>query len=98
DALVMALGKEALPAALDPDESGLNTGPNNPFAAAAQSISHRVPPLDDVVVEAARELIGPTAASALRASLHTLAGAARRLHPPRHAPAGMPPREEGAAP
>ncbi len=64
DVLVMALGKEALPAALDPQDGSLNTGQTNPFGATAQRIPHRTPPAGEVAVEAAREVAGPGGAPA----------------------------------
>src|SRR6185312_10806592 len=94
DVLVMALGKEALPAALFPDDEGLNTGQANPFGARAQRIPHRTPPGREVAVEAAREVAGPGTAGVLRASLDALTGVWRRIHPPPRASVALPSRGE----
>jgi hypothetical protein len=81
DLLVMALGKEAVPASLDLHDGTLNTGPVNTFAAAAQPIADRAPPLADVAVHAARDAIGPGAARGLASALATL-GRLRPAKPP----------------
>ena len=76
DLLVMALGKEALPAALDLHDGTLNTGPHNTFGASAQRIAPRAPSLAEVAVHAAREALGPGAARGL-ASAFTWLGRLR---------------------
>lgn len=72
DLLVMALGKEAQPAALELREGTLNTGPQNAFAAAAQTIPHRTPALADVAARAAGELLGAGAGRAVSAAVAAL--------------------------
>ena len=67
DLLVMALGKEAQPAAFELREGTLNTGPQNAFAAAAQTIPHRTPAFGDVAARAAGELVGAAAGRAVKA-------------------------------
>ncbi|APR81557.1 Cobalt-zinc-cadmium resistance protein [Minicystis rosea] len=67
DLLVMALGKEALPAALDLRDGSLNTGAQNTFAASAQRIPHRAPAMGDVAARATSELLGEGAGAGVRA-------------------------------
>ncbi len=77
--LVMALGKEALPAALDGRDGSLNTGPSNTFVAAAQRIPHRPPAVGEVTVRAVRAVAGPGAASAVGTVVGALERTAHRL-------------------
>lgn len=89
--LVMALGKEALPAALDLRDAALNTGPSNPHGAVAQRVPHRVRPFSDVAVETAHALFGPTPARALAAVFGKIeAGAAESRASRRPAPVVFP--------
>jgi hypothetical protein len=81
DLLVMALGKEALPAALELRDGALNTGAQNTFRASAQRIPHRAPALGDVLARAAGELLGSGAAGGVRAVTGTLDAVAVRLAP-----------------
>jgi hypothetical protein len=67
DLLVIALGKEGLPAALDMRDGTLNTGPSNAFAARAQRLPPAARPLGEVAVTALREALGPLGVRALRA-------------------------------
>jgi hypothetical protein len=92
DLLVLALGKEGLPAALDLRDGTLETGPSNTFTAAAQRIGHRAPALGEVAVHAARDLLGPGAAGSLRAVLVGLTGrpGSGTHHPPAPEPAAAP--------
>ncbi len=69
DRLVLALGREGLPAALDVRDANLDTGPSNVFAAEAQRIPRRATPLGKVAVSAARALLGEGAASGLEGAL-----------------------------
>jgi hypothetical protein len=89
DTLVLALGREALPAALDLRDGSLDTGPSNAFAAEAQRIPHRAPALGAVAVEALRQMVGEGAARALQAALEALGG---RSHAKKRAsaPGGVP--------
>ncbi len=77
--LVMALGKEARPAALDGRDGRPNTGASNTFAAASERIPHRPPAVGDVTVRAVGAVAGPGAASAVGAALGALERVARRL-------------------
>jgi hypothetical protein len=90
DLLVLALGKEAVPAAVDLRDGTLNAGPQNTFAATAQRIPHRARALADVTVDAARELVGQGAAGALRAVFGAFTPRARAAPraPPTFAAAG----------
>ena len=65
-ALVLALGPEATPAALDFATHTLQTGRTNPFGAAAQSIPDPRRPGGEVVTALLGEALGPASASALR--------------------------------
>ncbi len=90
DVLVMALGKEAQPAALDARDGSLNTGPTNGFAAAAQRILHRAPALGDLTVLAARELVGAGAAGGVRALLKGVDSALARFRSEKRIVSTMP--------
>ncbi len=65
-ALVLSLGVEAVPAALDFATGALQTGRANPFAAAARSISEPPRPGGDVLADLLDASFGPAAASPLR--------------------------------
>jgi hypothetical protein len=78
DLLVMALGKEAVPAALDLGDGGLNTGAENTFLAAPQRLQAARPALSDVAARAAKELAGDGAARAVRGLADALDAAAAR--------------------
>lgn len=69
DLLVVALGKEGIPAALDLRDGALNTGPSNAFAVRAQRLPPETRPLGEVVTAALGETVGPLPARALRALL-----------------------------
>lgn len=58
-ALVLALGEEAIPAALDFATLTLQTGRTNPFAASAQPVPEPVRPAPDVLAD----LLGPRGAA-----------------------------------
>lgn len=58
DQLVLSLGKEGVPAAVDVRDRSLNTGGQNPFGASVQRLPHRVRPLGEVLARAATELVG----------------------------------------
>jgi len=90
DLLVLALGKDSQPAALDVRDGTLNTGASNAFAAAVQRIPHRAPALGDLAVLAARELVGPGAASGVRGLLETVEAVAGRLRKDRRVAMTMP--------
>ena len=92
--LVMALGKEAQPAALELRGGTLNTGAQNAFAAAAQRIPHRTPALGDVAARAAGELLGAGAGRAVKAAMKSLGA----LRPARRVRAAMPAGGGEAAP
>ncbi len=77
--LVMALGRDALPAALDVRDGSLDTGPSNAFAAAAQRVPHRAPALGEVAVRAAREVLGDGAAGVIHEVLERVEKVAGRL-------------------
>jgi hypothetical protein len=94
DVLVMALGKEAQPAALDLRQGTLNTGALNTFAAAVQRIQPSAPAPGDVAVRASGELLGASAGRAVRAALDSIAA----LRPIRRAKAVMPAGGAPAAP
>lgn len=83
DLLVMALGKEALPAALDLRDGTLATGSENRYAASVQRIPHPPPALTEVTVQAAAKILGDGAARGVRA-------AAAKLRPARPASMAMP--------
>jgi hypothetical protein len=88
DALVMALGPEALPAALDARTGELNTGGRNTFGARAQRIPRAVRSFAEVAELSAARLFGPGAARAI----DRLALGVRRLAAPwRAAPETVPP-------
>ncbi len=65
DALVMALGKESVAAAVELRSGAVNAGPKNPFAARALRIPRLSRPLGDAVIAASGELGGPGAARAM---------------------------------
>lgn len=65
-ALVLSLGAEAVPAALDFATGVLQTGRANPFAAAARSIPEPPRPGGDVIADLLESALGPAAASPLR--------------------------------
>jgi hypothetical protein len=101
DLLVMALGKEALPAALDLHDGTLNTGPHNAFDASAQRIATHAPALAEVAVHAARETLGPAAARGVASALASLGRMRSAKRPePLVAAAGEPakPGEDGWPP
>jgi hypothetical protein len=79
--LVLALGRDGLPAALDLGDGALNTGATNAYEASAQRIAHHTPRLGDALAAAAGELCGPRAGAALRGVVGVLDGIARRLRP-----------------
>jgi hypothetical protein len=104
DALVMALGPDALPAALDMRTGELHAGGKDAFGARAQRIPHPVRPVAEVAERSARRLIGPGAARAverLALGLRRLAALGRAEPdtvppglgaplPPEPAPPGLP--------
>ena len=81
DTLVLAIGQEALPAALDPGSGAVRMSDEDPYSARAQRTPHPVRPLAPVLFELARRGLGPGAADALREVVAKLGG---RL--PRDAP------------
>jgi hypothetical protein len=96
DALVMALGPEAIPAALDLRSLALNAGPSNPFGAHAQRLPRPAPLLAEVAVELAGAVLGDAAAGAVRGARWTLHDLLAHLRP-RRPPPGVG-RSDGAAP
>ena len=93
DALVMALGKEGVAAALDLRTGAVNAGPRNPFAARALRIPRLARPLGDAVEAAAGELGGPGAARAVASVI----GLFSRARGARGTPAVFPGREAPVA-
>jgi hypothetical protein len=93
DSLVMALGKEGAPAAIDLRSGAINAGPRNPFSARALRIPRVARPLGEALVAAAGELGGPGSARALGAVI----GLFSRAPGARGAPAVFPGREPPAA-
>jgi hypothetical protein len=85
DALVMAVGKEALPAALDPISGSIRMADEDPYSARAQRIPHPVRPLAPVLFELAKRGLGGGAADALQ---KVVAAAARERRLPRDAQKG----------
>lgn len=95
DALVMALGPDALPASLDPRTGELNTGGKDVFGARAQRIPRPVRSFAEVVELSAARLFGPGAARAVE----RIALGVRRLQAPwRAAPETVPPGLDVAPP
>jgi hypothetical protein len=92
DLLVMALGREGAPAALDLRAGTLNAGARNASQARAQRIPHLARPLAEVLVDATRELAGEAPAHAVAA----IAALFQRAPAPRATPAVFPGREPPA--
>jgi len=72
DSLVMALGKEGVPAAVDLRSLAVNAGPRNPFSVRALRIPRPARPLGAALVAATRELVGPGSARALGGAMGLL--------------------------
>lgn len=72
DSLVMALGNEGVPAAIDLRSLAVNAGPRNPFSVRALRIPRLARPLGAALVAATRELVGPGSARALGAAVGLL--------------------------
>src|SRR5512132_1306241 len=103
DSLVMALGKEGVPAAVDLQSGAVNAGPRNPFSARALRIPRPARPLGEALVAAARELGGPRSGRALGAvvGLFSRAPASRgalAVFPGREAPVAVTPVDEWPPP
>ena len=103
DALVMALGKEGVPAAVDLRSGAINAGPRNPFSARALRIPRLARPLGEALVAAARELGGPGSGRALGAvaGLFSRAPASRgalTVFPGREAPVAVTPVDDWPPP
>ena len=103
DSLVMALGKEGVPAAVDLGSGAVNAGPRNPFSVRALRIPRPARPLGEALVDAARELGGPGSGRAVGAvvGLFSRAPAPRgeaEVFPGREAPAAVPPVDEWPPP
>lgn len=79
DLLVLALGTEPVPAALDVRDGSLNTGPQNALFAASQRIPHRPAALGEVVARALGALVGSDAERAARAANRAIAGLEARV-------------------
>ncbi len=80
-ALVLALGPEGLPAALDLRTGALNTGPSNPTGARAQRVARPAPRAGDLAPEIVHALFGDLAARSTRALVaggHSLSSRFRR--------------------
>lgn len=90
DALIMAIGKEALPAALDPTSGALQMADADPYSARAQRLPHPVRPLAPLVIELARKGFGAGAADALGDGIAALGGRLPRDARARAAQAGDP--------
>ncbi|WP_437903508.1 hypothetical protein WME95_33850 [Sorangium sp. So ce327] len=65
EGLVMALGPEAVPAALNAGTGEVDTGGRDPFVARAHHLPRRVPSLGELAGPSAERLLGPTAAAAV---------------------------------
>jgi hypothetical protein len=65
DLLVLALGHEAVPAALRLSTNALDTGDRDPFRARAHVVPEEVPPWSRLVADGAGALLGDSAAAAL---------------------------------
>lgn len=103
DSLVMALGKEGVPAAVDLRSGAVNAGPRNPFSVRALRIPRPARPLGEALVAAARELGGPGSGRALGAvvGLFSRPAASRGapvVFPGREAPVAVPPVDEWPPP
>ncbi|AUX46011.1 hypothetical protein SOCE26_075140 [Sorangium cellulosum] len=84
EALVMALGPEALPAALNASTGELDTGGNDPFGARAHHVPRRVPSFLELAGSSAGRLLGPDAAAAVERialAARSVASAALRAAP-----------------
>ncbi|WP_437792958.1 hypothetical protein [Sorangium sp. So ce693] len=65
EGLVMALGPEAVPAALNASTGEVDTGGRDPFVARAHHLPRRIPSLGELAGPSAERLLGPTAAAAV---------------------------------
>lgn len=74
DALILAVGKEALPAALDPSSGSLRMADEDPYSARAQRIPHPVRPLPPFLFDLAQRGLGDSAADSLRKMVAALGG------------------------
>ena len=86
DSLVMALGADAVPAALAFDGDALNAGPRNGYDAVARTRPHPVRPLVELSGELARVAIGERAGRATVSAFargRDLAARSRRMLRPR---------------
>ena len=85
-ALVMAVGAEGEPAAVDLTNGALNPGPKNPYGAEAQVLPHPVTPVPLFLVRAASETLGRGPGDLVAAGLartHDAAARARQASRPR---------------
>ncbi|XXX74053.1 hypothetical protein WMF30_41045 [Sorangium sp. So ce134] len=65
EGLVMALGPEAVPAALNAGTGEVDTGGRDPFGARAHHLPRRAPPFLELAGPSAGRLLGPGAAAAV---------------------------------
>ncbi|MFO0760322.1 MAG: hypothetical protein U0359_27825 [Byssovorax sp.] len=103
DSLVMALGADAVPAALDLQGAALATGTRNPYGARAQRIPRRPRALGEALVRAARAYAGELPAAALAALVRLgdkrpAAPAAPQIFPGREPPAPIAPVDDWPPP
>ncbi|WP_437631227.1 hypothetical protein [Sorangium sp. So ce854] len=102
-ALVMALGPEAVPAALSAGASELETGGRDPFGARAHRVPRRVPSFAELAGLSAGRLLGPGAAAAVERIARAVDRAGSGLREPAAAylthgaasPEPAPPASEG---
>ncbi|MRG96469.1 hypothetical protein [Polyangium spumosum] len=100
DMLVMALGEDALPAAVTLADASVNPGPRDAYALAAQRLPHDVTPWSRFLEATTRELVGEGAAGRVKRLVTSLRTRALRFReatssPPPELPA--PPASETAS-
>jgi hypothetical protein len=88
DLLVMALGAEALPAALDARAQTLDTGDKNPFGARAHAIGSSPPSWSAFLVARSRDVFGPGAAGRVESAFASLADTLAKKGGPLPPPTG----------
>ncbi|WP_437586855.1 hypothetical protein [Sorangium sp. So ce1000] len=81
EGLVMALGPEGVPAALNASTGEVDTGGRDPFVARAHHLPRRVPSLGELAGPSAERLLGPRAAAAVARLARAVDRAAVRLRP-----------------
>jgi hypothetical protein len=78
DALVMALGPQATPAAVSLPDGALNPGPQDPSGLRAVRLPHPVTPWTRFLEDVSRAAFGPGTAASVRVALHRLQSASVR--------------------